>query len=77
MTATNTADSECITAIYGCIRFPDLQRKASREVVLFTKTANGKAIGQPQRIHHPITKDLSAQTWHEKGFGRFAVILQR
>ena len=29
------------------------------------------------RFDHPITKDLRDQTWHQKGFGRFAGTLQR
>ena len=29
-----------------------------REVVLFTKTANGKAIGQPLSLYHNLTNDL-------------------
>ena len=29
--------------------------------MLLTKIANGKAIGQPLRFHHPITKDLETK----------------
>lgn len=58
------ADSQFINAmnVFG-LPIPE-EGEPSREVVLFTKTANGKAIGQPLSFNHPITKNLKETKSH-------------
>ena len=58
-------DTQFVTAmnVFG-LPIPDELGDTSREVVLFTKTANGKAIGQPLSFNHPITKSLKETKRH-------------
>lgn len=58
-------DSQFVTAmnVFGLL-IPDELGDTSREVVLFTKTANGKAIGQLLSFNHPITKSLKETKHH-------------
>jgi len=56
--ADSEADARFIIAMnISQLPFPDEVMETSREVVLFTKTANGKVIGQPLSFNHLITRD--------------------
>ena len=60
-------DSQFVTAmnVFGLL-IPDELGDTSQEVVLFTKTANGKTIGQPLSFNHPIMKNLKETKCHIK-----------
>ena len=53
------SDAEFRTAmqVFG-LPIDEKSEENGREVVLFTKTANGKAIGQPLTLFHNLTNDL-------------------
>lgn len=58
------ADSQFINAM-NVFRLPIPEEgEPSREVVLFTETAIGKAIGQPLSFNHPLTKSLKETKSH-------------
>ena len=65
MADSQVTDSQFVTAmnVFG-LPIPDELGGTSREVVLFTKTANGKAIGQPLSFTHPITQNLKETKRH-------------
>lgn len=58
-------DSQFVTAmnVFWLLILDELG-DTSWEVVLFTKTANGKAIGQLLSFNHPITKSLKETKHH-------------
>lgn len=53
------SDAEFRTAmqVFG-LPIDEKSEENSHEVVQFTKTANGKAIGQPLSLYHNLTNDL-------------------
>lgn len=65
MADSQVTDSQFFAAmnVFG-LPIPDELEDTSLEVVLFTKTANGKAIGQPLSFNHPITKSLKETKRH-------------
>ena len=65
MADSQVTDSQFVTAmnVFG-FPIPDELGDTNREVVLFTKTANGKAIGQPLSFTHPIMKNPKETKCH-------------